>query len=90
MRDNGTTRLLHPGSRVDLHYTAGGGLVVADVTVLQVDAPASSGGGLGAVSSDDTSGVEIAVPVSAAGKVMSALGSAGSEGGTIHLALRAR
>ena len=90
LRDNGTVSLLHRGSRVDLHSTADGKLVVGDVEVLTVDAAPSAGGGLGAVSSNDTPGVVIAVPLSSASAVMSALGAQGSEGGQIHLALRSR
>lgn len=90
LRDNGTISLLHRGSRVDLYSTADGKLVVGDVEVLSVDAAPSAGGGLGAVSSNDAAGVVIAVPLSSATAVMSALGAQGSEGGRIHLALRSR
>ncbi len=90
LRDNGTLALLHPGSRVDMYSTADGRLVVGDVEVLQIDAPLASGGALSSVNSTDVTGVVVAVPVVSAPAMMSALGSQGAEGGTIHLALRSR
>lgn len=88
LRDNGTASLLHPGSRVDVYSTADGKLVVADVSVLHVDAGAAPGGTFSAASSNDPAGVVIAVPVASATAMMSALGAHGSDGGQIHLALR--